>query len=104
MHLGWGLISIGAENPYHNVNHAKDIPAPSNKYQGVVLVPDSKSFDDLNLYLQNLRSILEEVHQWLMYNSNIQPVEMGAAVSQVRYAHAWLGYAIGEIRKQVVED
>ncbi len=102
MHLGWGLLSLGAQNPYKNVDSPADIQPPSDKYEGLVLKFDQDSPDERLRYLQNIRTILEEVHQKLTYNSNIQPVEMGAAVSQVRYAHAWLGYSIGAIRKRVV--
>lgn len=104
MHLGWGLISIGAVNPYYNVENAADIPPPSDKYEGPILHVNPVLENGKLDYLQQLRTILEEVHQKLTYNSNIQPVEMGAAVSQVRYAHAWLGYAIGEIRKKFLRS
>lgn len=103
MHLGWALLSIGSQNPYSNVDSASEIQPPADKYEGPLLKFDQDSPDERLRYLQQLRTILEEVHQKLTYNSNIQPVEMGAAVSQVRYAHAWLGYSIGAIRKRVVE-
>ena len=103
MHLGWALLALGAENPYHNVETVSEIPAPMDKYEGELSLPKSDDANERLKFLQDLRTDLEKISMGLRENCNIQIIEMSAAGLMVRYAHAWLGYAIGEMRKKVLE-
>lgn len=103
MHLGWALLALESPNPYYDVDKAVDIPPPSDTWDGDVLVPNSSSYDDLLLWVQNLRGMLESTHASMSSAVSIHN-DVAASLGILRYAHGFLGYAIGKIRTEAIAN